>query len=70
MTLTAYRTDEGIEIRDDDSVVAEFNTWPPRDADSLDDLFDEGNISTPQKELFRILFGVDKPIDERDTGSI
>ena len=63
--MKAYRTDDGIEIRDGDEVLTKTSTWPPSDADKLDTLFNNVSISTPQKELFKILFGVVEPIDER-----
>jgi len=58
MSYEPVRTDDGIEIRDGDDVVATFNTWPPRENDGLDQLFEDANISTPQKQLFKILFGL------------
>ena len=65
MSYQAVQTDDGIEIRDGDDVIAEFNTWPPREDEGLDQLFDDANISTPQKELFKILFAVADLHDER-----
>ena len=65
MTYTPVRTDDGIEIRDNDDVVAQFNTWPPRDPDGLEDFFDDADISQPNKSVFRILFGVEELVDER-----
>ena len=53
------RTDDGIEIRDDDGeVIVTSKTWPPREPADLDALFDDGNISNPTKELLMLLFGV------------
>ena len=69
MTYKPVRTDDGIEIRDDDDVVATFNTWPPRDDEGLEQLFDDADISTPQKGLFKILFGVVELEDERSDTS-
>ena len=69
MTYTTIRTDEGVEIRDGDDVIANFNTWPPREEEGLEQLFDEANISTPQKQLFKILFGVAELKDERSDTS-
>ena len=66
MRYTAVRTDDGIEIRDGDDVIATFNTWPPREDDGLEQLLDDANISSPQKGLFKILFGVVDLVDERD----
>ena len=65
MSYAAVRTDDGIEIRDGDDVIATFNTWPPRDSDGLDTLLEDANISTPQKSLFKILFGTVELHDER-----
>ena len=65
MSYTAVQTDNGIEIRDSGTVVATFDTWPPRDADGLSLLFDDANISQSQKEMFHILFGVAEVQDER-----
>ena len=61
------RTEDGFEIRDGSDVIATFNTWPPRDDDGLELLFDDANISNPQKELFKILFGVAELVDDSDT---
>jgi len=58
MSYQAVQTDDSIEIRDGDDVIATFNTWPPREDEGLEQLFDGANISTPQKGLFKILFGV------------
>jgi len=66
MSLTPVRTDDGIDTRDGEDVIVTVNTWPPRDDQTLEDLFDEANISTPQKDLFKILFGVAELEDERD----
>lgn len=65
MSYKPVRTNDGIEIRDRNDVIATFNTWPPRENDALEDLFDDANISTPQKELLKILFGVVELEDER-----
>ena len=66
MTYRAIRTNKSIEIRDGDDVIATFNTWPPREDEGLEQLFEDANISTPQKDLFKILFGVVDIEDERD----
>ena len=65
MSYAAVRTDDGVEIRDGDDVIATFNSWPPREDGGLEQLFDDANISTPQKSLFKILFGTVKLHDER-----
>ena len=65
MRYEAVNTDDGIEIRDDGNVIATFNTWPPREDEGLEQLFEDANISTPQKGLFKILFGVSELEDER-----
>ena len=69
MSYTPVYTDDGIEIRDGDDVIATFNTWPPREEDGLETLFEDANISTPQKELFKIVFGVVELEDERSDTS-
>ena len=66
MTYQSVRTDDGIEIRDGDDVIATFNTWPPREDEGLEQLLEDANISTPQKGLFKILFGVVDLEDESD----
>ena len=66
MKYTPVQTDDGIEIRDGDDVIATFSTWPPRGNEGLEQLFDDANISNPQKQLFKILFGVANLEDERD----
>ena len=58
MSYEAVRTDDGIEIRDGDEVIAVSKTWPPREPDVLDILFDHANISQPTKGLLNILFAV------------
>ena len=65
MPYTAVRTDDEIQIRDGDDIIATFDTWPPKDAEGLETLFNDANISTPQKGLFKILFGVAEVKDER-----
>ena len=59
--MTPIEVSDGWEIRDGDEVIIHSATWPPRDPDDLETLFEEANISTPQKELFKILFGVIEP---------
>lgn len=36
-----------LKTRDGGNVVAKFSTWPPREKEGLEKLFDEANISTP-----------------------
>jgi len=64
MSYEAVRTDDGIEIRDGDEVIVVSKTWPPREPDVLDILFDDANISQPTKGLLNILFGVTDLADE------
>ena len=64
--MRAVQTDDGIEIRDGDDVITTVATWPPRKAEALDELFEATDISTPQKELFKILFAVVELQDERE----
>ena len=66
MTYQPVQTDDGIEIRDGDDVIATFNTWPPREEEGLEQLLEDANISTTQKGLFKILFGVVDLEDESD----
>ena len=63
--MKPYRTGDGWEVRDGDETIIVFDTWPPKDPEDLETLFSEADISTPQKELFKILFGVIDPEDER-----
>ena len=58
MRYDTIRTEDSIEIRDGGDVIASFDTWPPREEEGLEMLFDDANISTQKKELFKILFGV------------
>ena len=62
--MKPVKTGDGWEIRDGETVIVTTASWPPRDPDNLETLFEEANISTPQKELFKILFGVVEPEDE------
>lgn len=66
MTFNPVQVDGGIEIRDGNgNIIETFNTWPPREAEQLDSLFEEANISTPQKDLWKLMFGVTELQDER-----
>ena len=65
MSYQPVKTDDGIEIRDGAEIIATVTSCPPRDEDGLEQLFDDANISTPQKDLFKILFGVAEIEDER-----
>ena len=60
------RTEDGIEIRDGDKLVTVADTWPPRDEETLDQLFNEASISQPTKGVLKVLFGVIEVKDERD----
>ena len=64
MSYQAVRTDDGIEIRDGESVIATAEAWPPRDPDTLADLFDDANVSSSTKDLLTLLFGVIELDDE------
>lgn len=64
MSYKAHKVNGGIEIRDGDKVITTVNTWPPRDAEALEDLFDDANVSQPMKGLLRILFGVEDVIND------
>ena len=66
MSLEPVRTDDGIEYRDGNEVVVMGKTWPPRDPEVVKTLLEHANISTPDKELRMLLFGVVEPMDERD----
>ena len=66
MPYEAHSVDDGIEIRDGDEVITTVNTWPPRDAEALEDLFDHANVSQAMKGLLRILFGVEDVKYDRD----
>ena len=66
MSYTPVKTDDGIEIRDGDEVIATFNTWPPRQSDEIENLFEDANVSQPMKGLLHILFGVAELKDERE----
>ena len=64
MKYQAVRTDDGIEIRDEEKVVTTTDSWPPRDVDALEDLFDDANVSSPTKDVLTLLFGVGGLTDE------
>ena len=69
MTYKAVRTEKGIVIKDDNESITTCATWPPNEDETLEVLFDEANISTPQKELFKVLFGIVELEDERSDTS-
>ena len=66
MSYKAVQTDDGIEIRNGDEVITTVNTWPPRDAEAFEDLFDDANVSQPMKGLLWILFDIGDIKDDRD----
>ena len=66
MTFNAKKTDSGIEIRNEDDLITTTNTWPPRNKQALEDLFDETDLSETQKHVFKILFGA-ADLDENTT---
>ena len=66
MPLKPVRTDDGIEYRDGDGVVVVGNTWPPREPEVIEELLEHANISTPDKELRMLLYGIVEPDDEGD----
>ena len=66
MSYTAFKTDEGIEIRNGEDVITTVHTWPPRDPNGLDDLLKHAEISDPTRSVIRILFGVEELIDDRE----
>ena len=55
--MKAYEVDDGIEIRDGETVITTVKKWPPKHPDKLEALFDAVGVNNEQKELFIILFG-------------
>ena len=64
MSYKAYQTENGIEIRDGGDVVITVNSWPPRDEDKIDALFDDADISDPTRSVLHLLLGVGGLIDD------
>jgi hypothetical protein len=68
MTYTPVKTDDGFEIRDENANTiwgpSETHSWPPN-AEMMEAVFDDANISQPTKDVFRLLAGLSEIKDER-----
>ena len=68
MSYKPVITDDGLEIRDDnDNVIwgpSETYSWPPN-ADMMEAVFEDANISNPNKAVFRLITGIEDVQEER-----
>ena len=72
MTYQPVLTDEGLEIRDNtDEVVwgpSEQYAWPPSE-EMMEVVFEDANISNPNKAVLRLITGLVDIQDERSEQS-
>ena len=61
--MRVVKTDEQWDIKEGDTVIASSDSYPPTDETVIEAILEEANISTDQKEMFKILFGV-APVNE------